>query len=69
MVLKMKHIFGLFKGRNTESSLGFWVEGGSLVYVPSDRAYEVHKLLQEHREHGAEIARLRAIARVSTMAR
>jgi hypothetical protein len=61
----LKQILGLLEGSKNGESAGFWVAGGSLVYIPRDRANEVGKLIRQHREHEAEIARLRMIACVT----
>ena len=42
---------------------GFWVMGGSLVYVPAGRVQEVPKVIQEHRMQEARMELLREMTR------
>jgi hypothetical protein len=58
----LKQIVRPLEGRKNGQSAGFWVTGGSLVYIPRDRANEVGKLIRQHREHEAEMARVRMLA-------
>lgn len=42
---------------------GFWVKGGSLVYVPAGRVHEVPRVIQEHRMQEARTELLRLMTR------
>jgi len=43
-------------GVGNAHSEGFWVKGGSLVYVPAGQVHEVQSVIQQHREFEAKLA-------------
>lgn len=45
--------------KHSNNRKGYWVEGGSLVFVPEDRVREIPVVLREHLDEQARRERLR----------